>query len=101
MLPARALAVLWGLTVASGLRWAPSTTPHLGRAARAVRMTATEVYEATDPEDLGGAIMNEENLVTVSYSSGAQGRTRRVRRTTRPPLEERWRQQSADLLPVG
>ena len=94
--------VLFGLAVAAGFRWAPlRTAPHLERRAQAVRMTPIEVYEVTEPEDLGGAIMNEENKVTVSYSSGAQGRTRRVRRTTRPPLEERWRQQSADLLPVG
>lgn len=51
------------------------------------------------PEDLGGAVLNEEMKVTISYTGGAKGRTRRVRRARRPPLEERWRQQSDDLPP--
>ena len=62
------------------------------------RMVAEGFEAATTEEELGGAILNEDARVTVTYSSGAQGRTRRVRRTTRPTVEERWRQQSAGLL---
>ncbi len=53
--------------------------------------------EAVLEEELGGAELNEELRVTVSYSSGAQGRASRVRRTPRPPLEELWRQSSLRL----
>lgn len=55
----------------------------------------------TEPEEVNAKLLNEEEIVTVTYSSGPQGRTRRVRRTNRPSVEERWRQQSADLLPTG
>ena len=43
-------------------------------------------------------VLNEEKTVTVTYTGGATGRTRRVRRATRPPIEERWAQQTADAL---
>jgi len=59
-----------------------------------------EAFDGASEEPMG-AIFNEEEKVTVLYSSGAQGRTRRVRRTTRPPKEEQWRKHSAELQPAG
>ena len=47
--------------------------------------------------ELGGAVLNEVAAVTVSYSSGPRGRTRRVRRTTRPPIEELWETSLAEV----
>ena len=42
-------------------------------------------------EGIGGAVLNEELKVTVQYLGSAASRQRRVRRTKRPPPDERWR----------
>ena len=48
-------------------------------------------------EELGGACLNEELCVTVSYSSGPKGRQSRVRRTRRPPIDELWETSLAEV----
>ncbi len=64
----------------------------------AVPAVATEPSPpVVDEAMLGAARLNEELRVTVTYSSGPQGRARRVRRTKRPSLEERWRSSAADI----
>jgi len=70
--------------------------PALRRSRRAVcqeeaaELVDEVVMEELGGEELGGACLNEEMCITVSYSSGPKGRQSRVRRTRRPPMDELW-----------
>lgn len=102
-LPIAAAYVLNGIT-----QHVPSPASSYGRMAlnEQPRPIAEDVPMADIPstdayatEDLiEENVLNEEMTVTVSYIGGAKGRTRRVRRTRRPPIEERWAQETAEAL---
>lgn len=84
-LPAEGLRLPLLSTYSSALQsdnWRFPVQPRAGRA------LASEV---DGEEEIGGAVLNEELYVTVQYLGGAASRQRRVRRTRRPPPEERWR----------
>ena len=72
----------------------PRLPPH-ARRAEAPRATEVPPPQPAEPPtealaDLRGALLNEEEKVTVTYSGSAASRERRVRRTRRPNKEERW-----------
>ena len=61
-----------------------------GRRLLALRGSAVD-GGATEEGEIGGVVLNEEMQVTVQFLGSAASRQRRVRRTRRPPPEERWR----------
>jgi uncharacterized Rmd1/YagE family protein len=89
--------LLWTLlpTPTDGVRGFTAAT-RLGGHNLARRRCATPrfCYTEPDPEldlEIDGPSLNEELTVSVQYLGGADSRQRRVRRTNRPPAEERWR----------
>ncbi|EOD07720.1 hypothetical protein EMIHUDRAFT_218258 [Emiliania huxleyi CCMP1516] len=87
--PARVIGRYFGMLFALALQPHHRPLPERQRLQRSAAITA---QTGAPTDDLGGPSLNEELRLSVQYLGGPASRQRRVRRTKRPPPEERWRQ---------